>query len=460
MAAPASVQPQAAAPALSAAGTFQAGAANMLGHVSSAASNTLGHVTDVASGAGRAVAGAGRAVAGQATAAADSVLKKLHFSEYGSAALAELFGSFLLTLTVSLAQTGEASEKKLMPLAVGFMYASLIFSFSYISGGHFNPAMTLGVYLARDGPKNLVWHKAVIYWVFQLLGSTLAAFYSLITHGADFAVPLTPDTFYPGIFRVLVTEAIFTFMLVSVMLHVAHSKQKDNSFHGFAVGMAFMAATLSNNGGVLNPATATSLIVVKCFTGTCVPLLHLWVFWVGELIGCIMAAIFYNVASSTLEAEEIENQLKRNAEDQAKTANRQQASLQFGDAPQEVPGSGPVLREHEGVGATPNNNNNRAPGGLPQPSPLPSAAPSTANPYRQVQQPAAAFTPNVELSQVKSAAPIPSPFSPSGGNAALISTAPPAQSVNSQQQQQQHLAPPPAGHSASLEEEVSPLYQE
>jgi glycerol uptake facilitator-like aquaporin len=287
----------------------------MLGSVTASAANT------------------GRMVAGQITGRIDSALDELDYKQYRSSVLVECFGSFALCLTVSLGQT---SVGVLSPVAVGFMYAALIFTFGYISGGHFNPAVTFGMWLSRDKPTSLVWHKALLYWIFQVLGATLGSFYCLMVHGPDFAVPTTPDTFYPGIFRILITEAVFTFVLVSVMLHVATSKQKENSFHGFAIGMSVMAACLANNGGVLNPATATALIIVKCFTGSCIPVLHLWVFWTGELLGCIFAAIFYNVASATLQEQEDQEKRQKEAETQMAAATRQQNALRAGDAPQDV----------------------------------------------------------------------------------------------------------------------------
>jgi glycerol uptake facilitator-like aquaporin len=216
-----------------------------------------------------------------------------------SGVIGEFIGTFLFTLTISLTSTASG---ELAPIAVGFMLMSLVFAFGYLSGGHFNPAVTGAVYLSRDGPETLRWHKATLYWMAQCGAAACAGLYCILIQGGDFAVPETPDD-WNGIGRSLIREAIYTFVLCSVVLHVAVSRQKDNNFYGFAIGMAVMSAALANRGGAYNPAVATGLIVVKCFTGTCLPILHLWVFWLGELGGCLAATILYNAVSLSLEKE-------------------------------------------------------------------------------------------------------------------------------------------------------------
>jgi aquaporin Z len=101
----------------------------------------------------------------------------------------------------------------------------MIFAGGHISGGHFNPAVTLGVWLrGKCAAKDVA-----PYMTFQILGAVLAALAVKFLKGGTAVAPLHPAT-VPA----LVVEFLFTFALVYVVLNAARAKAtSDNSFTGW-----------------------------------------------------------------------------------------------------------------------------------------------------------------------------------------------------------------------------------
>ena len=220
--------------------------------------------------------------------------------------LVEGIGSFILTLTAFLAnarygnlvEVGSSFHPlwHLAPVAIGFMLAVLVFTFGYISGAHFNPAVTLGVMLANVIRVEL----AIMYVVAQCAGCMLAAIFGAVVAGAgpDMPAPAIHDTTPEHILRGFMAEGIFTAALVTTVLHVACSRQKNNQFFGFAIGATLMCSLFAVggiSGGGFNPALSTALQVVKCGAGYCGPLLNLWVYWAAPAAGAFGAAVVFKM---------------------------------------------------------------------------------------------------------------------------------------------------------------------
>lgn len=217
------------------------------------------------------------------------VFKTVHFNQNKSAVVVEFIGTFLFVLTIPLSSISNA---EVAPLAIGFMLCAMIFSFGYISGGHFNPMVSFSVFL---GTKGFSFGKLIVYVVAQMAGAFAAVFYCVLIHGPEFPTP-NPGLNFWNMFRAFMAESVYTFVLSSVVLHVACSKQKNNNFYGFAIGFAVLAGGFSCSaisGAAFNPAVATALIVVRCLTLYCEALASLWVYWASELVGSIMAAVMY-----------------------------------------------------------------------------------------------------------------------------------------------------------------------
>lgn len=227
------------------------------------------------------------------------IFEKLHFSEYKSAVIVEFVGTFLFVLTIPLSAI---NNSEVSPLAVGFMLMSLVFSFGYLSGGHFNPAVSFAVWLST---KDFTKDKLILYTLAQCSGSFAAALYCVMIQGPSFPTP-NAGLDVTKMVRAFLAESVYTFVLASVVLHVANSKQKNNNFYGFAIGMAVLSASLcvgDVSGGAFNPAVATGLTLMRCLTTYCVPLANLWLYWASELLGAFVASILY------LALQSIEDQL-------------------------------------------------------------------------------------------------------------------------------------------------------
>lgn len=225
-----------------------------------------------------------------------SCLRNFRLGPLMSATVVEGIGTFLLVLTVSLSSKQNA---EMASISVGFMLMSLVFSFGYLSGGHVNPMVTVAVWLCTasgEGYASFNKRRLILYVIAQMLGGTLAALYCMMIGGKDFPVP-NMGLDFAQMLRGFLAESVFTFVLCSVVLHVAISKQRNNNFYGFAIGFAVLCGGLTCgpvSGGAFNPAVAIPLIVVRCFLGLdCKPMASLWVYSASEVVGAVCASIMY-----------------------------------------------------------------------------------------------------------------------------------------------------------------------
>jgi aquaporin Z len=198
--------------------------------------------------------------------------------------VAELIGTFFLVLTIGCTVLGHGAGP-LAPLAIGSALMVMIFAGGHISGGHFNPAVTLGVWLRGKCETKDV----APYMIFQVIGAVLAAFVVKFLKGGTAVTPLQPATI-----PALLAEFLFTFALVYVVLNVATAKSTaGNSFYGLAIGFtvlvgAFSAGNIS--GGAFNPAVAAGLSVMGLSAWP-----NLWIYLVADFAGAAVAAGAFQV---------------------------------------------------------------------------------------------------------------------------------------------------------------------
>jgi aquaporin Z len=196
--------------------------------------------------------------------------------------IVELIGTFFLVFTVGCTVIGTGAGA-LAPLAIGSALMVMIFAGGHISGGHYNPAVTLGVWLRGKCEAKDV----VPYWISQIVGATLAALaVKYLKSGASVA-PMTISTL-----PALLAEFLFTFALVFVVLNTATAKgTANNSFYGLAIGFTVMtgAFAVGNiSGGAFNPAVATGISIMGLSAWS-----NIWIYLVAELAaGAAAAAIF------------------------------------------------------------------------------------------------------------------------------------------------------------------------
>src|SRR5919106_6923931 len=154
-------------------------------------------------------------------------------------AVAEAIGIFTLVFVGVLAVsnvdlTGAA-------LAQGLAIAVMVAALGHVSGGHFNPAITLGLFLGRkiDLP------MAIVYWVAQLLGGLVAALVVALATSTDVVEIGTPtlgdDT---GVGWGIVLEIVATFFLVLVVFGTVVDRRAPASVYPFAIGLTITAAIL------------------------------------------------------------------------------------------------------------------------------------------------------------------------------------------------------------------------
>jgi aquaporin Z len=173
-----------------------------------------------------------------------------------SAYLTELIGTFFLVFTVG---SSVLAGGPLAPLAIGAILMAMVYAGGHISGGHYNPALTMGV-LVR-GRITLV--DAVAYWVAQLVAGLLGALLArwVVNSGIAPALHLSGRALTAAI----IAEALFTFALAYVMLSVATSKfHPNNSFYGLAIGFTVAAGAVAVgrvSGAMFNPAVTLGVSV-------------------------------------------------------------------------------------------------------------------------------------------------------------------------------------------------------
>jgi aquaporin Z len=195
----------------------------------------------------------------------------------------EFIGTFFIVLTIGMTVIDPGGAGPMAPLAIGSAVMVMIFAGGHISGGHYNPAVTLAVWIR--GRSTAI--DAVIYWMAQVLAGLAAAFVVLYlkNHPAVAAKPLVVD-------RALVAEFLFTFALAYVVLNVATAKgTSGNSFYGLAIGFTALTGAYAVggiSGGVFNPAVAAGITAM----GLSKPA-NLWIFLAADLAGGAAAGLVF-----------------------------------------------------------------------------------------------------------------------------------------------------------------------
>jgi aquaporin Z len=196
----------------------------------------------------------------------------------------EFIGTFGLVLTVGCAVM---SRSPLAPLAIGASLMVLVYAGGHISGGHYNPAVSLAAFLRGA----LASADLIPYWVAQLAGGLLAAVTAtFVVNPRPFSALHVSGAHPVG--SALVAEFVFTFALAYVVLNVATSKDHAvNSFYGLAIGFtvfAGAAAVGSISGAAFNPAVALGASVMGLISWS-----NIWIYLLADLAGGAAAAAVF-----------------------------------------------------------------------------------------------------------------------------------------------------------------------
>ncbi len=190
--------------------------------------------------------------------------------------ITEFIGTFFLVLTIGMSGN---------PLAIGAALMVMVYAGGHISGAHYNPAVTLAVFLRR----RINASDALIYIGSQLAGALIAGLivsvFKDLPQKADQPLDIT---------KALLAELFGTFALAYVVLNVATAKANaGNSYFGLAIGFTVMAMAFCfgrYSGGAFNPAVAAGAIVMNAFE-----LANIWIYLLACLGGGALAALVFNI---------------------------------------------------------------------------------------------------------------------------------------------------------------------
>lgn len=201
--------------------------------------------------------------------------------------LVEFIGSFFLVFTVGMCVIAPGAGM-LAPMAIGAVLMVMIYAGGHVSGGHYNPAVTLGVWLRGK----MTMQEGVSYMVVQVLGALAAASLVAFMKGNPAVVPMEMKT-VPA----FMAEMLGAFALVWVVLNVATARATaGNSYYGLAIGFTVTTLALSVggiSGGAFNPAVAVGMGAMNLATWQ-----NLWVIIAANLVGGALAAGVFRLVNS------------------------------------------------------------------------------------------------------------------------------------------------------------------
>jgi aquaporin Z len=195
----------------------------------------------------------------------------------------ELIGTFFLMFTVTAAVL---SGSTFTPLAAGAVLMVMIYAGGHISGGHYNPAVTVAA-LVRGRIKGT---EAVGYWISQIAGALIAGVVARAVVNPAHVTALRPAGH--ALTATALVELLFTFALAYVVLNVATSKDHpNNGFYGLAIGFTVAAGAFAVggiSGGVFNPAVALGGSAAGIFAWSTI-----WVYLLVELVAGAAAGLAF-----------------------------------------------------------------------------------------------------------------------------------------------------------------------
>jgi aquaporin Z len=185
-------------------------------------------------------------------------------------------------------------------LAFGLTVLTMAYAVGHISGGHFNPAVSIGLMIGGRFDKK----ELVPYIIAQVIGATAGAgILYLIASGkpgfelGGFAAngygEHSPDHY--SMMAALIAEIVCTALFLIIILGATHSNAAKG-FGGMAIGLGLTLIHLISipvTNTSVNPARSTSQAI---FVGGWA-MEQLWMFWVAPIIGAILGAIIYNMMS-------------------------------------------------------------------------------------------------------------------------------------------------------------------
>ncbi len=235
----------------------------------------------------------------------------------GQRYVAEFVGTFLLLAAVTTAAVVSGisgtsfatinAPTLLISLAIGLALAAGIYALGDVSGGHFNPAVTIAMALGRRTP----WRDVVPYIVAQVLGgfAGVLATGAVLNGWAPAWTRLVSISFasqgyaggnspYPFAYAsVLLFEIVVTFLFIFVILRVTRPESGAKNLAPLAIGLTLAMANLIGiaiDGASFNPARSFAPALVSAIwppAGGEFAIQQSWMFWVAPIVGGVLAAL-------------------------------------------------------------------------------------------------------------------------------------------------------------------------
>jgi aquaporin Z len=195
--------------------------------------------------------------------------------------LTEFIGTFFLVFTVGCAVIPGAPGV-IAPLAIGASLMVMVYAGGHVSGGHYNPAVTLAVWIhGRFDTRDVV-----PYMISQVAAAATAALAAEFLYGMGKPMTISNPP------AALLAEFLFTFALAYVVLNTAVAKATaGNSFYGLAIGMTVMTGAFAVggvSGGAFNPAVAVGIGFMRL-----VKLSDLWIHLSADFAGGAVAGFVF-----------------------------------------------------------------------------------------------------------------------------------------------------------------------
>ncbi len=224
--------------------------------------------------------------------------------------IAEVIGTF--TLVALICGSILAGGTGLIPaVAGGLALMTMVYALGGISGGHFNPAVTLAATVSR----RLNPTEMVTYWVAQLVGAFLAIVICQTLFSTSAAAAVSTPTVAAA--SAITAEAVATFFLALTVLGVTSHQSTSRSANGLAIGATLVLGGLligSLTGASLNPARSIAPAIMSG------DFANLATYIIGPFVGAIVAGLVSNVlftadtiSSSTSSYNSNTNQQSRRA---------------------------------------------------------------------------------------------------------------------------------------------------
>lgn len=199
--------------------------------------------------------------------------------------LTEGIGSFFLFLTLVLTSGGQPYA----PLATGAVLMAMMYAGGHVSGGHYNPAVTLAVLMRGKVDRT----DALYYVIAQAAGAVLAAIFGIFLANCAGMNAIVTHANKNGLCS-LMAEFFGAFALTYTFLNVATTRSNaGNSHYGLAVGLMLAGAIWTFggvSGGIFNPAAALCAAISGMLEWG-----DLWLYMIGSLMGAAAAASAFQI---------------------------------------------------------------------------------------------------------------------------------------------------------------------